>query len=26
LRVINGDEGWAPASQVGLVDLDERVH
>jgi tetratricopeptide (TPR) repeat protein len=26
LRVINGAEGWASASQVGLVDLDERVH
>lgn len=26
LRVINGAEGWASAADVGLVDLDERVH
>ncbi|MGD8318535.1 MAG: tetratricopeptide repeat protein [Myxococcales bacterium] len=26
LRVANGLEGWAPASGVGLVDPDERVH
>jgi tetratricopeptide (TPR) repeat protein len=26
LRVINGAEGWADATEVGVVDLDERVH
>lgn len=26
LRVANGLEGWAPASAVGLVDPDARVH
>lgn len=26
LRVVDGLEGWAPASGVGLIDLDRRVH
>ena len=26
LRVIHGAEGWVPASEVGVIDLDERVH
>jgi tetratricopeptide (TPR) repeat protein len=26
LRVVSGLEGWTPASGVGLIDLDHRVH
>ena len=26
LRVIDGPEGWASGAEVGLVDLDERLH
>ena len=26
LRVVSGLEGWAPASAVGLVDLDQGLH
>jgi len=26
LRVVTGLEGWAPASSVGLIDLDESLH
>jgi tetratricopeptide (TPR) repeat protein len=26
LRVIHGAEGWVPASEVGVIDLDERLH
>lgn len=26
LRLVDGLEGWAPASAVGLIDLDESVH
>ncbi len=26
LRVVSGEEGWASANDVGLVDLDARLH
>lgn len=26
LRIADGAQGWAPASSVGLIDMDERLH